>query len=68
MKKTHWRPGRLKKLVFESGLSTREIAQEEGAPCQSNLSQILLGNTIPRASTVAAILRAIGKTWADLDG
>ena len=63
-----WRPDRLKKLIADSGVPIRVIAQWEGVPDRANISRILAGHTTPRASTLAAILRAIGKTWADLDG
>lgn len=62
-----WSPARLRALVAESGLSTRQVA-ERGGPDQSDLSKILAGKVEPRASTVAAILSAIGRGWADLDG
>jgi transcriptional regulator with XRE-family HTH domain len=58
---------RLRELVAADGRSIRELARDLGID-HRNLHDILTGKTDPRASTLAAILAAMGKTWGDLDG
>jgi DNA-binding phage protein len=58
---------RLKALVESSGRSIRSVAAEVGIH-HTNLLDILGGQTDPRVTTVARILRALGKSWSDIDG
>ncbi len=58
---------RLAELVAADGRMQYEIAQAAGMSPQQ-LWQVLSGHrTNPSVGTVAAILRAVGRTWADLD-
>jgi DNA-binding phage protein len=58
---------RLKALVESSGRSVRSVAAEVGIH-HTNLLDILGGETDPRVTTVARVLRVLGKSWSDLDG
>jgi transcriptional regulator with XRE-family HTH domain len=58
--------GPLRALIAESGRSLRGLAEATGI-AHPNLSGICRGATDPRASTVARILKELGKSWSDLD-
>jgi DNA-binding phage protein len=58
---------RLLHLVEADGRSHRSIAHDAGLH-QPTLSRVLSGGrTDPSVSTVGALLRALGRSWADLD-
>jgi transcriptional regulator with XRE-family HTH domain len=59
---------RLRELVEASGVPIREVARRADLD-HANVLRTLSGvYSNPRVRTVAAILGAVGATWADLDG
>jgi transcriptional regulator with XRE-family HTH domain len=58
---------RFRELAEADGRSQGAIAEAAGMS-QSQLSQLLSGyRGDPRISTIARVLAALGRTWADLD-
>ncbi len=55
---------RLRDLIHASGLSVAELARRIGQPRQQLHDSL---TRAPRIDTVARILHALGRTWADLD-
>lgn len=58
--------GRLRRLVEADGRSHTAIAAAAGLP-QPTVSRIVGGQPDADVSTLARILAALGRTWADLD-
>jgi transcriptional regulator with XRE-family HTH domain len=59
-------PARLRELVAASGLSGRQLAAASGVD-RSTLRRYCDGTHTPQADTLARVLAALGRRWADLD-
>lgn len=57
---------RLRGLIEGSGRSLRQVAEAAGVPA-ANLSRICSGQAGATVETIARVLAAVGRRWADLD-
>jgi transcriptional regulator with XRE-family HTH domain len=63
---TTYSPARLRQLVEADGRGQRAIARSAGT-YPGNLRDWMHGRTVPTADSLARLLTALGKAWADLD-
>lgn len=55
----------LARIIVESGMPLRQLQRRTGIDVGA-LSRISQGRVDPKLSTAAVILKAVGRTWADL--